>query len=171
MMYCPICKSEYREGFEFCSTCNCSLVEELHVEQVKELISKHMVFLINVRDACEADMLESLMNSNNIEVTRKYREAGSYLNVYMGNTVLGVDIYVLENDYEAAKELLEIEQEDGVEEKDTEYVEEDMRFDKEAIINNKRRAMKAWIILLFFVPGIFIPILISIITLIVRLLR
>ena len=32
-MYCPICRSEYREGFTFCAECHAGLVDELPAEQ------------------------------------------------------------------------------------------------------------------------------------------
>jgi len=155
MMYCPICKSEFRNGFEFCSTCKCSLVEELPEEERKEPLNEREVFLTNVRDEYEADMIESILSSNCIKASRKHREAGGYLSIYMGNSVLGMDIYVLESAYEAAKELIETEQEARVEEDNKEFVEEQTLYKQEEIIRNKRRSMKAWMILLFFSSGFF----------------
>lgn len=35
MPWCPICKSEYREGFNVCSDCGSKLVDELEDEKVK----------------------------------------------------------------------------------------------------------------------------------------
>jgi hypothetical protein len=32
IMFCPICKCEFREGFTTCSDCNVSLVEALPIE-------------------------------------------------------------------------------------------------------------------------------------------
>ncbi|MDF2801951.1 MAG: hypothetical protein K0S61_1854 [Anaerocolumna sp.] len=115
MMLCPICKSEFSEGIEFCSTCKCSLVEALP-EESKEPLDEHVVFLTNVRHKYEADIIEGILTSNNIKVLINYREAGSYLSIYMGDSLLGLDIYVFESDYETAKELIETEQEAGVEE-------------------------------------------------------
>ena len=32
-MYCPLCRSEYRDGFTFCAECHAGLVEELPAEE------------------------------------------------------------------------------------------------------------------------------------------
>lgn len=119
-MYCPNCKSEFRDGFEFCSTCNCTLVEELPDEETKdipiELLKENEVFLINVRSEFEADIIVSFLSSNCIKVFKKHRDAGSYLSIYMGSSLQGVDIYVLESEYEIAMELIKTEQEAIMEE-------------------------------------------------------
>ncbi len=39
-MFCPKCKSEYREGFTQCSNCNTDLVEEINEDYIKESKSK-----------------------------------------------------------------------------------------------------------------------------------
>jgi hypothetical protein len=156
IMYCPLCKSEYREGFDYCTTCQCNLVEKIiedkdgYVEELEEQVA----FLVNVSHKNEANMIEEILASNGIKVSKKYREAGAYLNVYMGDSIYGVDIYVLESDYEAAKELIEIECETSVEDNNEECAQEEALYKHEVIRINKRRSMYAWIILLFFTPGI-----------------
>jgi len=35
-MFCPKCKTEYREGFELCTDCNIKLVDKLKIENVLE---------------------------------------------------------------------------------------------------------------------------------------
>ena len=35
-MFCPNCKSEYREGFKFCKDCDIELVKELPKEENEE---------------------------------------------------------------------------------------------------------------------------------------
>lgn len=156
-MYCPNCKSEFRDGLEFCSTCNCTLVEELTDEETKdvpiELLNENEVFLINLRNEYEADIIESILGSNSIKSSRKHRDAGGYLSIYMGNSIEGVDIYVLESEYEVAMELVKTEQEVSLEEDNEAVDEEQTLFKEEEIISNKRRSMKAWIILLFFTSG------------------
>ena len=37
-MFCPICKAEYREGFQICDDCNVSLVEELPPDPETEFV-------------------------------------------------------------------------------------------------------------------------------------
>jgi hypothetical protein len=159
MVHCPNCKSEFRDGFEFCSTCNCALVEELPDEETKdipiELQNENEVFLINVRNEYEADIIESILSSNGIKLLRKHRDAGGYLSIYMGNSVQGVDIYVRESEYEVALEMIKTEQEAWMEMDYEVPAEEQSLLKQEEIKSNKRRSMKAWIILLFFSSGIF----------------
>jgi hypothetical protein len=158
-MYCPNCKSEFRDGFEFCTTCKCTLVEELPDAETKdipkELQNEDEVFLINVRNEYEADIIESILCSNDIKVLRKHRDAGGYLSIYMGNSVQGVDIYVRESEYEVALEMIKTEQEAWMEMDYEVPAEEQSLLKQEEIISNKRRSMKAWIILLLFSSGLF----------------
>ena len=157
MMYCPICKSEFRDGFEFCSTCKCALVDESPEEKRKEplegVLNEEIVFLTNVRDEHEAGMIESILSSNCIQASWRHRDAGGYLNIYMGNSLVGIDIYVLESAYEAAKELIELEQEVSTEEVTIDYKEEQRLYEEEVILSNKRRKIKVWIMLFFFSSG------------------
>lgn len=175
MMYCPNCKSEFRDGLEFCSTCNCTLVEELPDEETKDvpikLLNENEVFLINVRNEYEADIIESILSSNSIKLSRKHRDAGGYLSIYMGSSIEGVDIYVLETEYEVAMELVKTEQEVRVEEENEEVDEEQTLFKAEEIIRNKRRSMKAWIILLFFTSGFSALVIYLIIIMIDKILK
>ena len=64
------------------------------------------VFLIGCMDDQEASMIESFLTSENILVRRKYGGAGEYLKITCGMTKLGVDLYVKDNQLEAAKEIL-----------------------------------------------------------------
>jgi hypothetical protein len=77
----------------------------------------------------------------------------------MGNSVMGIDIYVDESTYEAARELIETEQEYLDEEYNEENAQEQALFEQEVIIRNRQRRMKAWIILLFFLPGFLVLII------------
>lgn len=44
MMYCPICRSEYREGFKRCSDCDTNLVDDLPLAPVPEYENLVTVF-------------------------------------------------------------------------------------------------------------------------------
>ena len=55
----------------------------------------------------EAEMIESLLNDNGIEVIVRHAEAGDYTMLYMGYTAFNIELYVAEKDYKQAKELLE----------------------------------------------------------------
>jgi hypothetical protein len=103
MPWCPKCGVEYREGFETCSDCGCALVEtpeEIEAVAVEEEEAPNPfvggeTFLVSVADSIEADMIEGLMNENRIPVLKKYGTVGGeYLEIFMGKTNMGVDLYV-----------------------------------------------------------------------------
>lgn len=64
------------------------------------------VFLTTVTNGIEADVIEALLRSNKIPLLKKYKEAGAYLDIYMGSTNMGIDLYVPSNMLEQAKELI-----------------------------------------------------------------
>ena len=66
-MHCPICRSEYREGFIKCSECKVPLVATLPPEESEP--SPEYVDLQEVMttfDAGEITMVESILDDNNI---------------------------------------------------------------------------------------------------------
>lgn len=124
MAYCQKCKTEYREGYSRCNDCDMDLVENLIEEDLIEesleehnnaLISKFMndppEFLITAVDVIDAELIESFLGTNNIPVLKKFRESGDYLNIFMGNTNLGIDMYVPSKLFDEAKRLLEAKSE------------------------------------------------------------
>lgn len=106
-------------------------------------------FIKNVADDQEAVLVESVLGTENIPVQRKYKEAGNYLEVYMGMSKYGIDLFVPEQALELAKGLLESETVDMPEEADAEEVARDAeRYE------TKRRNI-VWIILAY----LFLPVL------------
>lgn len=63
-------------------------------------------FVIQAGNEIEANIIESIFDSEGIPVQKKYCEAGEYLKIYMGMTNFGVDIYVPESQIEKATSLL-----------------------------------------------------------------
>lgn len=68
-------------------------------------------FLLNVPDDIEARIIESKLKLYGIPVMRKYRGSSAYVNLYAGNTVFGIDLYVPSRALEAAKEIIRIDNE------------------------------------------------------------
>ena len=56
--------------------------------------------------ASEAEMIEAVLNDNQIEVIVRHDEFGDYSMLYMGFSAYNIELYVAEEDYEKAKELL-----------------------------------------------------------------
>ena len=65
------------------------------------------VFLITAGDSIEADIIESKLSTAGIPVYRKYREPGAYLEIILGTTTMGIDLFVPEEKIEEAKSILD----------------------------------------------------------------
>lgn len=107
MPWCPNCRSEYLEGVNTCSDCNCELVDILEPIIKEKVIYDKEAYLLTVNTGTEADLIESILNANNIPVLKKFKEAGAYLILYMGMTSFGIDIYVPSKLLDEAKVLIE----------------------------------------------------------------
>lgn len=120
MAWCPNCKIEYREGFTHCVDCDVDLVDVLTEEvEIDESLDEHTKallnkfandppeFLVTAVDVIDAELIESFLGTSNIPVLKKFRESGDYLNVFMGNSNLGIDMFVPTSLFEEAKTLLE----------------------------------------------------------------
>ncbi len=153
MRRCPKCRSEHAKGVVRCMNCD----EELQPIEVSEGVKE--VLLISVSSDIEADIYKSLLESFGIPVRKRYAGAGDYLKVYMGNTNLGVDLYVSEGLYDDAMEIINSES-DIPEIEDAEIIQEDKY--------RSRQQFGSWVILLFFIPGA-IWILYSLVLLVIRL--
>ncbi len=64
------------------------------------------VFLLQVYNDVEADIVEALLLQYDIPIIKKYRGNKSFIKIIMG-TVLGVDIFVRDKDYKEAKSIIE----------------------------------------------------------------
>lgn len=114
---------------------------------------KGWVFVKNVANEQEAVLVESILGTENIPVQRKHKEAGSYLEVYMGMSRYGIDLFVPEGAEELAKGLLDSEMIDMPEETGAEEV-----IKAEEKYEAKRRGI-VWIILMY----LFIPVIAALI--------
>lgn len=104
MPYCPDCKYEYERNIEYCSDCGAKLVDELEKEPHPEYDKE--VFLANVSDEIQASIIISKLSLYDIPVLKKYKESGSFMAVYMGNTLFGIDLYVPSKLLSKAREVL-----------------------------------------------------------------
>lgn len=162
MPWCPKCKAEYREGFNLCANCNIELVNELEPELDEDanVVYDKEAFLTTVANASEALVIEALLQSYGISVLRKYKGAGDYLQISMGATVFGIDLYVSSQSLETAKEVLDTMDKSGVEiEKGDLENEEEGYYPSDL---TKKRSRRILIIALIFIPG-FLLIAISVI--------
>lgn len=160
MLWCPNCKSEYRDGFLKCSDCGALLVDELPEKDkdnkinINESISP--CFLISVSNEIQAKFIESVLNEADIPFFTKDRECGAYLKVYMGFSVFGMDIYVAESNYIRAKELVH----DDLFEPEVDNDFEPLKDNDNRSFFARRTVMRLFIyvIVLFFAFGLIIGI-------------
>lgn len=146
MPWCPKCKAEYREGIEICNDCKTELVKEREELKEEKIDYDREAFLISVSGEFEASTIEALLKFYDVPVLRKHRGSGGYLEIYMGMSNTGIDLFVPSRFLEEAKEIIRNELEETI-------VEDDDigGFDERYI---KKRRIRTWIALLFFIPGI-----------------
>lgn len=108
MPFCPKCRCEYREGFSECADCDEMLVDSFpKTELPKE--NDHEMYLKTVATDIDAEMLIEMLANEGIPVRKKYRECGDYLTVFMGKTVMGIDLFVPSSLYQKALEITNFE--------------------------------------------------------------
>lgn len=67
----------------------------------------NMKFLTFAETETEACVLVSMLNSYGILTHMDYANLGGSLKTILGNSNMGINIYVLEEDYESASDLLD----------------------------------------------------------------
>lgn len=156
-MICPKCGREYEDGSTRCSDCDIDLVKRSEYgaesRQNDKIVTgeRNLVKVKNVSDDFEAWTIIDLLEKHNIPCIKKEREAGSYLKIAMGYSVYGADIYVDEQNYDEAMELINSLQTDA-------GSQDDQTDGKEATLLKIPK---------FIMRGMLILILISIILLII----
>lgn len=121
------------------------------------------VFLKNVADGYEINILKAIFSENSIPIRIIPKELGGYLKITMGMTSYGYDIYVRESDYEKAKAILKYLRTEVVENPVYEKINEDK---EEFNIDyyKKKRKKRIWIFLCFYIVPTIILLVVSIIT-------
>ena len=170
MSYCPKCMSTYRDGFSVCADCGAALADGQPEEIEPSLETFHEtdgdrappVLLCSVADGPEADMVISLLTENHIPALGTQRGSGQYLRLYMGMSFQSVDIYVpaeaLPRAVEMVYPLLSKEDETSLEsETPPSPTDEENAFDESVGQEERRRRVKAWLVILFVLlvaPGL-----------------
>ena len=101
-MYCPKCRSEFREGFFECSECSVPLVEDLSPEE-PEPIPEYVDFkeIMTSLDMGEVAIIKSILDAHKIKYIIP--------NEFMGSTysaALPARVFISEVQVKEAKELL-----------------------------------------------------------------
>jgi hypothetical protein len=159
MPICPKCKCEYREGFKYCSDCNIELIDDEEFEKNNEKITcdkeDEWIFLKNLDDRNEINILEPLFKSEDIPILKNYKEAGEYLKIYMGMTSFGIDVYVPKSKYDTALKILKDLKLDSLDSNNEIEKNEKNKNNNEYNTFKRKKHLNVWLILLFLiVPGL-----------------
>ena len=102
-MFCPKCKCEYREGFNFCSDCNIELVEVLLNEELPsdKFEYSELITIAETGDISIIPIVKSILDSYEI----KYFIQGETLRgLAVLNNIMQIQVHI--EDAETAKDLL-----------------------------------------------------------------
>ena len=119
---------------------------------MKKIQNDHEALLTTVQKTYEADNIAALLSMEDIPILKKHRGTGGYLDIYMGTSMYGIDIYVPSECLDKAKEILDAPPIFDTDNKDTIIEEIDP---VEAYSYTKKSRRKIWFILIFLVPGFF----------------
>lgn len=97
-MFCPVCRSEYREGVRSCPDCGVDLVAELIEERRPEAA---LVPLLSTHDSADIAMIRSILEDSRI----RYHIQGENA-LHIARDAEPAVLFVASDDLEAAGELL-----------------------------------------------------------------
>lgn len=99
-MFCPKCRTEYREGFYLCADCNSDLVDELPPEQMPEFVK--YVEVMGTYNPADIALIKSILDAENITY---YFNAEHFMHIRP--LVEPARLMVKIDEAEKAKELLQ----------------------------------------------------------------
>ena len=108
---------------------------------------KGWAFVTSVANQQEAVMVESMLGAEGIPVQQKHKEAGGIMEVYMGMSHYGIDLFVPEDALDVAKAILDSEVIDMPEEVG---IEEDIKASEK--YEHKRKGIVRVILMYLFIP-------------------
>lgn len=102
-MFCPKCKCEYREGFNFCSDCKIELVEHLPSEELpsEEFEYSELVTIAETMDFSIIPIVKSILDSEEI---RYFIKGEMIRSIAVLNNIMEIQVPI--EDVQKAKDLL-----------------------------------------------------------------
>ncbi len=113
---------------------------------IKKEGNKQWVFLVNTYDSIEEGMLASILAEAGIPVLKKAKGSGAYMEIFMGISNTGMDLYVPLASLAEASQLIGLEM--GLKEKQEKGMEDQEPVD----LDRKRRVGKRLITFTYLVP-------------------
>ena len=154
MPICPKCKSEYLNGYDTCADCQVKLIDANNAEEKNEIeIGQSLILLKNVPDDFQKDLIVSFLEAENINVIEKHEGVGQYLNIYSGQSYQGKNLYVLEENYERAKILIESLK---FKKETSEASEEDYVLEYNRKLKRRKQILQGFIFISFIAPLLFV---------------
>ena len=103
MPYCPKCRDEFQDWVKECPDCKVKLVDEL--PPLPEEVSREgdLVQVATAPNEIEAQLWKNILEDNGIQSMIKVAES---LNLYLSPLALKHRLYVLEEDEQKAREIL-----------------------------------------------------------------
>ena len=143
-MFCPICGTEYRDGFSKCADCGSNLVDEPPPPEKDEKSGKPLIALYSPNDELELSMIRGLLDADEIHYF--------VLNDYFGSMRVGPQIdlvnkktiLVAPEDHDRAKVVIS-----NFLESSTDDEEVEMRY----TAGQKLRMILEALLFTWFIPG------------------
>jgi hypothetical protein len=98
-MFCPKCKSEYREGFKQCKECQLDLVTQLATEEFED--DDVLIELTSSIQQTAIGVIKSILDAEGIKYTIFDESTGNLYPIPGANRLM-----VAKSDYQTAQELL-----------------------------------------------------------------
>ena len=104
MPYCPNCHDEFQDWVEECPDCKVKLVNELPPLPEKAIREDQLIHIATAPNEIEARLWKGILEDNGIQSMIKVAES---LNLYLSPLALKHRLYVLEEDEQKARDILE----------------------------------------------------------------
>jgi len=152
MPWCPQCWTEYRDGYTHCTDCDVPLQDQPPENDAVPVYNSCEMLLASFDDSFMAQQAEALLKDNGVSVMRISPGTGSYMEIYMGRSMYGADLYVPSDEFERAQELMNDLTPATIPQEVYDYPDDPEPLDAPIISRQTMYRIFAWLMLLAFLP-------------------